>query len=188
MVDSVALCARAFAKIGHVSFSSFSDGSLEGDLAATLYTGCRDSVLSSHPWNFALKRQRLVRVDDFMAGAYAYGFALPSDFLRAVSVGRDTEVRGVVYRQVGAVLECDADAVSLLYVARVDEGVFPPFFQEALVAHLAAEFCLPLTENSSRSEVLNRRAQQVLRQARLIDAQQDTPLAFEGFSLLEGRG
>ncbi|MBC6444290.1 MAG: hypothetical protein GDA50_02495 [Alphaproteobacteria bacterium GM202ARS2] len=187
MTDSVELCARAFAKIGQTSFERFADGSLEGDLAAKLYGGCRDRVLSVHPWNFALKRARLVHVDDFAEGDYAYGYALPSDFLRAVSVGYGDAVRGVVYRLLGDVLECDAEMVSMLYGARVEEARFPPFFQEALVAHLAAEFCLPLTENSSRSEVLARRAQQFLQQARLIDAQQDTPLAFDGFSLLEGR-
>ena len=65
---------------------------------------------------------------------------------------------------------------------------FPPFFAQALVARLAAEFCLPLTESASRSEVLFRLAEAELRQARLVDSQQDTPRAIEGFPLVDVRG
>jgi hypothetical protein len=58
---------------------------------------------------------------------------------------------------------------------------------QALVARLAAEFCIPLTENSSRAEVLFRLAESELRLARLIDSQQDTPKAIEDFTLTGAR-
>jgi hypothetical protein len=55
------------------------------------------------------------------------------------------------------------------------------------VARLAAEFCLPLTENSSRAERLARLAEDELRLARLVDSQQDTPPRVEDFSLIRAR-
>jgi hypothetical protein len=61
------------------------------------------------------------------------------------------------------------------------------FFVSALVARLAAEFCLPLTENSSRAERLSRLAEDELRLARLVDSQQHTPGRVEDFSLVKVR-
>lgn len=57
----------------------------------------------------------------------------------------------------------------------------------ALIAQLAAEFCIPLTDSTSRWEILQKLADAQLRRAKLIDAQEDTPPAVEDFSLLEGR-
>jgi hypothetical protein len=64
---------------------------------------------------------------------------------------------------------------------------FPAFFVSALVARLAAEFCLPLTENSNRAERLARLADDELRLARLVDSQQSTPGKVEDFTLIEAR-
>jgi hypothetical protein len=55
------------------------------------------------------------------------------------------------------------------------------------VARLAAEFCLPLTENSTRTERLARIAEDELRLARLVDSQQHTPGRVEDFTLIEAR-
>jgi hypothetical protein len=55
------------------------------------------------------------------------------------------------------------------------------------VARLAAEFCLPLTENSARAERLTQLADDELRLARLVDSQQGTPGKVEDFTLIEAR-
>jgi hypothetical protein len=53
--------------------------------------------------------------------------------------------------------------VTLTYVFRAEEAAFPAFFAAALVARLAAEFCLPLTESASRAEMLHRLAEGEMR-------------------------
>ena len=55
------------------------------------------------------------------------------------------------------------------------------------MTRLAAEFCIPLTEGSSRAMGLCRLAEAELRAARLIDSQQTTPQAFDDFTLIEAR-
>ena len=75
----------------------------------------------------------------------------------------------------------------LTYIARPDELDFPPFFDMALITQLAAEFCIPLTDSTSRWESLQKVADADLRRARLIDAQEETPSSVEDFTLLEGR-
>lgn len=51
----------------------------------------------------------------------------------------------------------------------VAEMAFPPFFDQALIARLAAEFCLPLTESKTRACLLDKLAEDELRRAKLID-------------------
>lgn len=51
----------------------------------------------------------------------------------------------------------------------VSEMSFPPFFDQALIARLAAEFCLPLTESEARAALLDRFANEELQRAKLMD-------------------
>jgi hypothetical protein len=119
---------------------------------------------------------------------FAHAFQLPAGFLRALSAGTAGRARGIVYRLQEDRLFTDADAVALTYVFRPDESAFPPYFAAALVARLAAEFCIPLTENSSRAEMLFRLAEAELRVARQADSQQASARVLEGFPLIDVRG
>ena len=56
------------------------------------------------------------------------------------------------------------------------------------MSRLAAEFCIPLTESTSRAELLQRLAGSDFRDARLADSQQATPRAIEDFPLISVRG
>jgi len=62
-----------------------------------------------------------------------------------------------------------------------------PFFDQTLITTLAAEFCLPLTESTSRAEFLTKLADEEYRRAKLIDGQQAAPRAIEHFPLVEVR-
>ncbi len=84
-------------------------------------------------------------------------------------------------------MHTDADAVTLTYIFRPEEEEFPPYFDSVLIARLSAEFCIPVTENTSRAETLYRLADQEFQRARQIDAQQDSPVQIEDFSLIKAR-
>ena len=95
--------------------------------------------------------------------------------------------RGLSYRLLEDRLHCDSEQVTLSYIFRPDETALPPFFASALAARLAAELCVPLTENTSRAQMLFAQAEAELRAARLADSQQATPRAIEHFPLIAGR-
>jgi hypothetical protein len=80
------------------------------------------------------------------------------------------------------------ESVALTHIFRPDESSFPPFFASALLARLAAEFCLPLTENTSRADLLSRLAEAELRSARRADSQQASATALGSFPLISVRG
>ncbi|MBM3567166.1 MAG: hypothetical protein FJX46_00250 [Alphaproteobacteria bacterium] len=186
-LSPIALCARALIKIGATALSSFDDGTAEAEVARNLYGSTRDALLSAHPWTFATAQASLPRLVAAPVADYRYAFQLPTDFLRALSAGSGAAGRGLDYRIADRRLQCDADAVILTYIYRPDEGAFPPFFDQALIARLAAEFCLPLTESTSRAEALAGVAEDEFRRAKSIDSQQDVPGRIEDFTLIGAR-
>ena len=185
--SDIALCSRALIRIGAASVSSFDDGSLEAEVAANLYPSARDAMLSAHPWSFATGQTALPRLVAEPLADYAFAFQLPVDFLRALSAGVAGRGRGIAYRIAENRLHADADEIALTYIFRPAESAFPPFFDQALIARLSAEFCLPLTENATRAEILFRLAEAEFRRAKTVDSQQDTPSAIEDFTLIEAR-
>ncbi|MFM2044462.1 MAG: hypothetical protein RLY86_3038 [Pseudomonadota bacterium] len=186
-LSSIGLCARALLKIGAVPVQGFADGTAEAEVAAGLYPPTRDALLSAHGWSFATTQAPLARLAAVPSADYTAAFRLPGDFLRALSAGPGSRGRGLSYRIQGGALLADADAVTLTYIYRPAEEAFPPFFDAALIARLAAEFCVPLTENSTRAESLWKLAEAEFRRARLIDGAQDSQPGFEDFTLIEAR-
>lgn len=183
----LSLCSKALLKIGAQTITSFEDGTAEADVAANLYPIIRDGLLSSYPWSFAVCQKRLARLESAPLADYQYAYQLPADILRIISAGVGTRGKGMEYRVCENKIYTNSPEVILTYIYRVGEELFPTFFSEILVSKLAAEFCLPLTESSTRAEFLNKKFEDECKRARLIDAQQATPLKFEDFTLVEAR-
>lgn len=184
---SISLCSKALLKIGAATITSFEEGTAEAEVAANLYPYIRDGLLSSYPWSFAVTQTRLPRLQDVPVADYKYAYSLPNDFLRIISAGAGARGRGIEYRIVENTLHTDLQNVILTYIFRPDEYNFPAYFCEALINKLAFEFCIPLTESTSRTEFLGKLYEDAVKQARSVDAQQDTPSRFEDFTLVEVR-
>lgn len=188
-LNRIQLSSRALLKVGASPITSFEDGTAEAEIASLLYGVTRDALLSGHPWSFATAQQSLPPLTAKPVADFDRAFALPADFLRVLSVGAGGSARGrgVAYRIHERRLHANAEGVTLTYVFRPDETAFPPFFDQTLIARLAAEFCLPLTENTSRTEALSRAAEIEFARARSIDGQQQTPQAIDSFTLIDAR-
>jgi hypothetical protein len=186
-LSAVDIASRALMKLGAASINGFDDGSSEAALAGSLYDSVRDALLSAHPWSFATSQRGLTLLSEPPAADFAHAFQLPEDFLRALSAGSGGRGRGLRYRITGQQLHSDAEAVTLTYIFRPEAAALPPFFDQVLIARLAAELCIPVTENSSRTDLMFRLAEDEFRRAKSIDAQQDTPTRVEDFSLIEAR-
>lgn len=187
-LSALAMCSRALLKIGASTIASFDEGTAEAEVAANLYPSTRDALVSAHPWSFATGQAPLGRLAAVPVADYANAFQLPSDFLRALSAGSGPRGSGITYRIAEDRLHADENQVTLTYIFRPADEVLPPFFQAALIARLAAEFVIPLTENTGRAQLLFELAEREFRAARLIDSQQDLPPALADFPLIAVRG
>ena len=181
---AIALCAKALIKIGAKGITSFNEGTAEAQVAQALYATTRDALLTAYPWHFATAQVTLPLLAQTPTADYTCAFQLPTDFLRAISVGSGQRGQGVNYRINKDTLQCNSKNVVLTYIFRPMESNFPAFFAALLIMRLSAEFCLPLTESTSRADFLNRMADSAFAQAKLIDAQQSVPQAIEDFPLI----
>lgn len=186
-LSSIDLCASALIKIGANGISSFDDGTTEAHVAASLYPVVRDGLLSCHPWTFATTQAQLARLSISPVADFENAYALPSTCLRVLSAGSDGSGDGIVYSIRGRQLHTDATEVTITYVSLPSEAQFPAYFNLALIARLAAEFCIPLTDSTTRWKGLNDYAEAELRRAKLSDSLEDTPPALQDFSLVEDR-
>jgi hypothetical protein len=186
-LTALQLCSRALIKIGAQPVASLDDGTAESEVAANLYPAMRDGLLSLHPWSFATAQETLPRLAAQPVADFVHAYQLPVGFLRVLSAGGENAGQGIRYRIVEDRLHTDAERVTLTYVFRPDESAFPPFFASALVARLAAEFCIPLTEATTRTQLLFQQAEAELRAARHADSSQATPRALAGFPLVAVR-
>jgi hypothetical protein len=192
-LSALAMCSRALLKIGASTIASFDEGTAEAEVAANLYPSVRDALLSAYPWSFATGQAILPRLVATPVADYAHAFQLPTDFLRALSAGHSgqghaTRGSGVAYRIAENRLHADVDSIVLTYIFRPSDEVLPPFFASCLIARLAAEFTIPLTENTSRAQLLFELSDREFRSARLTDSQQDLPPALADFPLINARG
>ncbi len=149
-LNSIELCSSALIKLGADGISSFEDGTAEARVASRLYPlapGCharRPSLVVRHQAGRARPAGRRSR-RRFRTRLSA------ADRLPQGSVGRRATARGrglrLSDRQPATAYR--RRTIVLTYIFRPSEGDFPAYFASALVTRLAAEFCLPLTENST---------------------------------------
>lgn len=186
-LNDIALCARALIRLGAAPITSFDDNTAESEISGALFAPVRDALLSAYPWSFAVGQMALTKSNNAPVADYKNAFVLPNDFLRAISAGSGGRGRGINYRISRNQLHTNQDDIILTYIFRPDEEEFPPFFDMALISRLAAEFCIPVTESTSRSETMMRLADREFERARQIDAQQESPNAIEDFTLIDVR-
>ncbi|MGN0919305.1 MAG: hypothetical protein ACI4OR_00890 [Alphaproteobacteria bacterium] len=185
---AITLCSKALIKIGAKSITSFEEETTEAEVAKQLYEPTLQSLLASYPWRFALTQKTLARLTEVPVSDYRYAYQLPNDCVRVLSAGQNVKSTGLNYKIVGLKLYANAETVILNYIFRPEENTFPAFFEDALIAKLAAEFCLPLTESTTRTDYVKKLAESSISMARLVDSQQNVSSSFQDFSLIEVRG
>ena len=184
---NIDLCSRALVELGANAISSFDETSTEATVASQLYQPTLENLLASYPWRFALKQKTLAKLQAKPLADYQYAFQLPNNCLRILSAGQNVKSSGLQYKIVGSCLYTNAPEVVLNYIEKPNESIFPPFFVKAFISQLASEFCLPLTESTTRTDYMRKIAAEELKQARLVDSQQSINPCFQDFSLIEVR-
>lgn len=167
-LEVIDLCSRALVKAGAHKIMSFEDGTTESEVASALYEVIKDAMLCCHPWKFALKRQCLEKISDH-GSKLQYGYRLPENCLRVICVDDGDKDRNLPYTICDKMIYVDYDKAYFTLLFRIDEKNFPPFFNNALIAKLAAEFSIPLSDSASRWEKLKQSAESELKVARLIN-------------------
>ncbi len=183
-LTAVQIASQALVRLGALPIADFAEPTLEARTAAALYPTVRDTLLAGHAWRFATAEAELAPTGEPPLDGFAHSFRLPAGFLNALAVEEGRE-RG--WRIAAGRLHAHPARLRLAYIFRAGEAEFPPWFTDALAAGLAAAFCLPVTENASRAQALQRLADTALRRARRTDALRNPGRGPLRFPLIEAR-
>lgn len=165
MASKVEIASNAFLLLGGNTISSFTEGT-EGLIATSLYESTYRDLLSNFRWRFAVKKVQLARLVEVPLNEFDHQFQLPTDNLVVIN----TEDR-VDYEIYGDKLYSNNIDVSIEYIFRVDETLLPAYFQKTLEFFLAAQFAIPLTDNSTRAQTYFDAYERQLRRAKTTDSQ-----------------
>lgn len=132
----------------------------------------RDELLSSYPWNFAIKRVALAKDASAPNWGYANAFTLPSDYLHLLEIQNYPDYTV----EAGKILTDEGAPLKIRYVRRVtDTGEFHPLFSEALASHGAVEVSERLSQSNTKKQILLQEREEILKRAFAIDAIENPP-------------
>lgn len=165
---------QAIVLLGDTAVTSFEqDDGAAAQAARQIYDRLVESLFTvdSYKFRFAVKQFKLNQLQaapmDADDGGFKYAYALPSDFLQLVVLNTRFE-----YEIYGNQIRCNDTNLILDYVYRVDESLWPAYFEEMVVYRLAADLCMPVTDNASLEDRLMNKFDMARRTAKAIDSKQ----------------
>ena len=166
MATSISMCSNALLMIGHGTISSFTEGGAGAEVASNLYDSTYENQLTLSRWRFATAKRALGRLVDTPLNEWTYAFQLPSDYLVAIKVVPQSDYE--IYEDK---LYSNLTEVALDFVFKPDESMLPPWFAKMMEFALAAQFAIPITDNSTKAEEYRLQYEAQYKKARFIDAQ-----------------
>lgn len=173
MASKVEIASNAMVLIGANPISSFTEGT-EGTVADALYESTYTSVLASFRWRFASKQAVLSKLVAAPLNTWQYQYQLPTDLLVVIK----TEYLGN-YEIFGDKLYSDSPSLSIDYIYRVPETLLPAYFVKALEFLLAAQFAVPITDNTQRATLYETLYEKQLARAKNTDSTQRPQVAIQ---------
>jgi hypothetical protein len=169
------IASRALVLIGAEPITSFDSSSTEALVASNMYEDTVRASLSMSRWRFATEQAVLNQLTDVPTGRFDMAHQLPSDLLvlHAVTVN-DNRIQ---YSMYGDKIFSDSTANETLvadYTFRADEVNFPSYFTMAVEYSLASIFATAIARDDGLMNLMERKANVLMAQARNLDSQQQT--------------
>lgn len=180
MASEVQIANRALQRLGAGRIVALDGASKESRECNVAYEPCRDYMLRSHPWGFAIKRAALAADSSTAASSWstnlgrAFAYTWPSDAVR-ILLPSEEEIDWLLE---GRKILTDWDApLEVRYVARItDPNLMDPLFREAVSCWMAHEMCEALTQSNTKKAGLREDLKDVIAEARRINAIERPPV------------
>ena len=191
MASTVDMCNSALNLLGASTISSLTEDTKNARLCNQRFEPIRDRVFRSHNWNCLIKRVQLAQDSTGPVVEYTYGYTLPTDCLRVLKIhnGSTDSIKSALdYKIEGRKVVTDETTIYLVYVALVtDPNEFDSYLREAISHQLAADICYAITNNSTLANNYMGRADERLREARFIDATENSLDTIESNEFTDAR-
>lgn len=175
--SSVAICNSALIKSGSDRITALSDTTLGAELCNEEYEKCRDDLLISHPWNFAIADYELAQDATYTPGesgdadaGYLYRYAITSSVLRVILVNNSNDP---IWKVQGGYIYTDESECTIKAIKQItDTTLFSKSFEEVLALKIAKNIAFRLSQSLPLVQDLDRRYMQAFREARSFDGQE----------------
>ena len=178
MASIVNICNSSLNLLGASTISALTEDTKNARLCNQRYEPVRNRVFRSHNWNCLIKRVQLAANSTDPVVEYAKSYALPSDCLRVLKIHNgttDSIASNLDYKIEGRNLVTDQTTVYLVYIALdTDPNNYDTYLREAISHQLAADLAYAITNNATLANNYMTRADERLREARFIDATENS--------------
>jgi len=191
MASVVDLCNSALNLLGASTISALTDDTKNARLCNQRYEPVRNRIFRSHPWNCLIKRVQLAQDSDAPVIEFANQYTLPTDCLRVLKIHNgttDSVASDLEYKIEGRKIKTNEGTVYLVYVALdTDPNNYDAYVQEAISHQLAADIAYAVTNNATLANNYMSRADERLREARFIDATENSVDTIEANEFTDAR-
>ena len=191
MASVVDICNSALNLLGASTISALTDDSKNARLCNQRYEPVRNRVFRSHAWNCLHKRVQLAQNSTAPVIEYSNAYALPSDCLRVLKVHNgttDSIASSIDYKLEGKNIVTDEGTIYLIYIALdTDPNNYDTYLQESISHQLAADLAYAVTNNATLAEKYMTRADERLREARFVDATENSLGTVESSEFTDAR-
>ena len=168
MPSAVGIANIALAAFGSQPIQSFDDATPAGSAVKMIYDNTVDGIFGEYPWTFARQTLRLdklaqsVLTDGNLPSGWTNAFALPETLigppLKILANARQPDGPLQAFEIQGSTVYTNQLALWAVGTVRVDENSWPAYFNNAIIAALAAELYPFITGNGPRIAELQRSA------------------------------
>ena len=191
MASIVDICNRALNLLGASTISALTEDSKNARLCNQRYPAVRNRVFRSHNWNCLIKRIQLAQDSTGPVVEYTYGYTLPTDCLRVLKIHNgttDSIASNLDYKVEGRKIVTNEGTIYLVYIALdTDPNTYDSYLAESISHQLAADLCYAITNNSTLANNYMARADERLREARFIDATENSLDTIESGEFTDAR-
>jgi len=191
MASAVDIANSALNLLGASTISAFTDDSKNARLINQRYEPVRNRVFRSHAWNCLHKRVQLAQNSTAPVVEYSHAYALPSDCLRVLKIHNgttDSIASSIDYKLEGRNIVTDEGTVFIIYIALdTDPNNYDTYLQESIAHQLAADLAYAVTNNATLADKYMVRADERLREARFIDATENSLGTIESSEFVDAR-
>lgn len=171
MASKTEISNRALSKLGQPRVSNIDTTDTKpARTISGMWDVVRDAVLSSYPWNFAIKRTSLAPDGTAPSWGWTYAYTMPADFLTLHRIRYNP-----AYEFEGKkILTDEGSTIYIQYIAQITAtGDYSPTFVEALATRLAFEACEEITQSNSKKADLAKMYSAILNNAYHVDSKEN---------------
>ena len=191
MASVVDICNSALNLLGASTITTLTEDSKNARLCNQRYEPIRNRTFRSHAWNCLTKRVQLAKDSTAPVVEYANQYTLPTDCLRVLKVHNgttDSIASSLDYAVEGRKIKTDEGTIFLVYIAKItDPNEYDTYLIEALAASLAADLAYAITNNATLAKNYEATADERLREARFIDATENSLGTVESSEFTDAR-